>query len=82
MCNISTILVNDEPGTMRSGMAFTIEPILTHGSHEIEVLKDGWTAVTADGARSAQFEHTILITPSGFEVLTLPDGDEFPPPPP
>ena len=52
------------------GMTFTIEPMLTLGTHEWEMWDDGWTVVTADGRRSAQFEHTILVTDSGAEVLT------------
>ncbi|XP_055544678.1 methionine aminopeptidase 1D, mitochondrial [Wyeomyia smithii] len=64
---------NDYPGTMLPGMTYTIEPVLTLGDIEAEVLEDGWTAVSVDNARSAQFEHTILITEDGCEVLTLPD---------
>lgn len=56
---------------MQSGMTFTIEPILTTGSQEIEILEDNWTAVTCDSNRTAQFEHTILITDNGVEILTL-----------
>lgn len=53
------------------GMTFTIEPMLTLGSAEAAIWpEDGWTAVTVDGSRSAQFEHTILVTDSGTEVLT------------
>ncbi|CAL1530100.1 unnamed protein product [Lymnaea stagnalis] len=55
---------------MLSGMTFTIEPILCDGSPEIQVLDDGWTVVTKDGSNSAQFEHTILVTESGCEILT------------
>lgn len=54
------------------GMTFTIEPMLTLGTHECEVWDDGWTAVTADRSLTAQFEHTLLITDTGAEVLTLP----------
>src|SRR6478609_8331428 len=54
------------------GMTFTIEPMLNLGTHEWEMWDDGWTVVTRDGRRSAQFEHTILITESGNEILTLP----------
>eukprot|EP00053_Salpingoeca_punica_P013195 m.118902 g.118902 ORF g.118902 m.118902 type:complete len:313 (+) comp16138_c0_seq1:97-1035(+) len=61
---------NYQRGTMLPGMAFTIEPILNEGRREMRVLEDGWTAVTVDGRRSAQFEHTILITQTGVEVLT------------
>lgn len=55
---------------MLTGMIFTIEPIITQGSREVVILEDGWTAVTEDNARTAQFEHTILITPTGFQILT------------
>ncbi|MDN5765479.1 MAG: type I methionyl aminopeptidase [Humibacillus sp.] len=54
------------------GMTFTIEPMLNLGSHEWEMWDDGWTVVTKDRRRSAQFEHTILITDGGNEILTLP----------
>ncbi len=54
------------------GMTFTIEPMLNLGTPDWREWPDGWTIVTADGARSAQFEHTILITESGPEILTLP----------
>ncbi|KAL9923769.1 methionine aminopeptidase 1D, mitochondrial isoform 1-T1 [Glossina fuscipes fuscipes] len=64
---------NNFPGAMQHGMTFTIEPILTFGGPEVEIQKDGWTATTLDGARTAQFEHTILITETGAEVLTKPD---------
>ena len=54
------------------GMTFTIEPMLNLGSHEWEMWDDRWTVVTKDRRRSAQFEHTILITGDGNEILTLP----------
>lgn len=54
------------------GMTFTIEPMLNLGTHEWEMWDDDWTVVTKDRRRSAQFEHTILITESGNEILTLP----------
>jgi methionyl aminopeptidase len=57
---------------LREGMAFTIEPMLTLGSPETRTLDDGWTVVTADGRWSAQFEHTVLVTRRGAEVLTVP----------
>jgi methionyl aminopeptidase len=57
---------------MEPGMVFTIEPMLTLGSPEWRMWEDGWTVVTADRSRSAQFEHTLLVTESGAEVLTLP----------
>lgn len=55
---------------MEVGMTFTIEPVLTQGGPDIEILEDGWTAVTIDNARTAQVEHTILITDTGCQVLT------------
>ncbi len=55
------------------GMTFTIEPMITMGSYRARMWSDGWTAVTADNGRTAQFEHTILITDDGPEILTTPD---------
>lgn len=55
---------------MAPGMTFTIEPILTQGEDTFEILNDNWTAITNDNARTAQFEHTVLITESGVEILT------------
>ena len=55
---------------MRPGMTFTIEPMITLGSWQHKMWDDDWTAVTADGKRTAQFEHTILVTDDGYEVLT------------
>lgn len=56
---------------MKPGMTFTIEPMINLGVKEGKVLKDGWTVVTRDKKWSAQFEHTILVTPEGHEILTL-----------
>ena len=56
------------------GMTFTIEPMINQGTWGHITWDDHWTAVTADGRRSAQFEHTILVTEVGVEILTLPDG--------
>ena len=56
---------------LRPGMVFTIEPMINEGTWEVEVLDDGWTAVTKDRKLSAQFEHTIAVTPEGVEILTL-----------
>ncbi len=53
------------------GMTFTVEPMLTLGTYEWDLWDDGWTVTTQDKSRSAQFEHTILITESGSEILTL-----------
>lgn len=55
---------------LHAGMTFTVEPMVNLGSSEVKVLADEWTVVTADGALSAQFEHTVLVTPGGCEVLT------------
>jgi methionyl aminopeptidase len=60
-------------GTMEPRMTFTIEPIFSLGTDELELWEDGWTAWTLDGSRTSQFEHTILITEKGCEILTLPD---------
>jgi methionyl aminopeptidase len=54
------------------GMTFTIEPMLNLGTSEWDMWEDRWTVVTKDRRRSAQFEHTILITDTGAEILTLP----------
>jgi methionyl aminopeptidase len=57
---------------LREGMMFTIEPMLTLGAPETRVLDDEWTVVTRDGRWSAQFEHTVVVTRRGVEVLTTP----------
>jgi methionyl aminopeptidase len=57
---------------MEPGMTFTIEPMLTLGTIEYDMWPDGWTAVTRDHKRTAQFEHTVLVTGDGYEILTLP----------
>jgi methionyl aminopeptidase len=65
----------DDPDTgivMEPGMTFTIEPMLTLGTISYDVWPDGWTAVTRDRKRTAQFEHTVLVTDEGHEILTLP----------
>ena len=59
---------------LRAGMVFTIEPMINEGTHEAEMLNDGWTAVTSDRLLSAQFEHTIAVTEDGVEILTLPEN--------
>ncbi|KAK3041277.1 hypothetical protein RJ639_001379, partial [Escallonia herrerae] len=61
---------NDQPGFMVEGQTFTIEPILTLGSIKCKTWEDNWTTLTADGSPAAQFEHTILITRTGAEILT------------
>ena len=65
----------DDPAydtVIETGMTFTIEPMLNLGTHEWDMADDGWTVLTRDRRRSAQFEHTLLVTPTGAEVLTLP----------
>ncbi len=63
---------------MRPGMTFTVEPMITLGTWQHKMWDDDWTAVTADGKRTAQFEHTCLVTDDGFEVLTGGDGAASP----
>ncbi|TRY74391.1 hypothetical protein TCAL_04601 [Tigriopus californicus] len=61
---------NRYPGVLTPGMIFTIEPILSEGTHELILLEDEWTAVSADDSRSAQFEHTVLVGKERLEILT------------
>lgn len=64
---------------LKPGMTFTIEPMINMGKRHCKLLKDDWTVITKDGKPSAQFEHTILITDDGYEILTLdPDGRQEP----
>ncbi len=68
------VLHYGKPGTglvLREGMVFTIEPMLNRGRRSVKTWDDGWTVVTADGSLSAQFEHTVAVTASGVDVLTL-----------
>jgi methionyl aminopeptidase len=77
------VLHYGRPGTglkLQAGMIFTIEPMVNAGRAAIRCLADGWTIVTADHTLSAQWEHTVLVTDDGYEVLTLSAGS--PPPPP
>jgi methionyl aminopeptidase len=77
------VLHYGRPGTglkLQPGMIFTIEPMVNAGRPGIRCLADGWTIVTADHSLSAQWEHTVLVTPDGVEVLTVSAGT--PPPPP
>ena len=55
-------------------MTFTVEPMINAGRREIRELADGWTIVTKDHSLSAQWEHTVLVTSTGYEVLTLSEG--------
>ena len=69
-----SVLNHGRPGTgpkLREGMTFTVEPMLNQGSRRVATADDGWTVVTEDGRLSAQFEHTVAVTRTGFEVLTL-----------
>lgn len=63
-------MVLQAKGIMREGMIFTIEPMINAGSWKDTTWPDEWTAVTKDGKRSAQFEHTLLVTADGCELLT------------
>ena len=77
------ILHYGKPGTglqLEAGMTFTVEPMINAGKPAIRELADGWTIVTKDHSLSAQWEHTILVTDSGYEVLTV--SADTPPPPP
>ncbi len=72
------VLHYGKPGTgerLIPGMTFTIEPMVNAGKRQVKLLKDGWTVVTRDRALSAQWEHTMLVTDSGVEVLTQRDGE-------
>jgi len=60
----------DARTVMEPGMVFTIEPMITMGAHQERMWSNGWTAVTTDGRRTAQFEHTIVVTDAGAEILT------------
>ena len=60
---------------LKKGMTFTIEPMINQGSRQIAHLADDWTVVTKDGKLSAQWEHTILVTDNGYEILTLRDEE-------
>ena len=62
---------------LEKGMTFTIEPMINVGKRHTKVLKDGWTVVTKDHSLSAQWEHTILVTDEGYEVLTLRAGESI-----
>jgi methionyl aminopeptidase len=57
---------------LKEGMVLAIEPMVCEGTHEVEVLQDGWTAVTRDRRLAAHFEHSVAVTANGPEILTLP----------
>jgi methionyl aminopeptidase len=72
------VLHYGQPGTgmeLAPGMTFTIEPMINAGKREVKLLPDNWTVVTRDHSLSAQWEHTVLVTDKGHEVLTLAPGD-------
>ena len=76
------VLHYGRPGTgltLRPGMIFTIEPMLNVGRRDIRLMGDGWTVVTRDRSLSAQWEHTVLVTHDGYEILTA--SPDMPPPP-
>ncbi len=72
------VLHYGEPGTgleLKPGMTFTVEPMVNAGKRHVRLLPDGWTVVTKDHSLSAQWEHTVLVTEKGFDVLTLPAAE-------
>jgi len=72
------VLHYGEPGTgleLRPGMTFTVEPMVNAGKRHVRLLPDGWTVVTKDHSLSAQWEHTVLVTETGVDVLTLGAAD-------
>jgi methionyl aminopeptidase len=74
------VLHYGRPGTgmrLEEGMTFTIEPMINAGKRHTKVLRDSWTVVTKDHSLSAQWEHTILVTADGYEVLTLRQGESI-----
>ncbi|VVC75318.1 Methionine aminopeptidase [Aquicella siphonis] len=74
------VLHYGKPGTreiLKAGMIFTIEPMINAGKRDVKLLPDGWTVVTKDHSLSAQWEHTILVTETGHEILTLRDEERI-----
>ncbi|MGH8119088.1 MAG: M24 family metallopeptidase, partial [Gammaproteobacteria bacterium] len=74
------ILHYGEPGSglaLEEGMTFTIEPMINAGKRHVKLLPDNWTVVTRDRALSAQWEHTLLVTADGHEVLTRRPDETF-----
>ena len=64
--------------TLKEGMTFTIEPMINQGARHVKLLGDGWTVITKDRKPSAQWEHTLLVTADGYEILTYRDQENFP----
>ncbi len=78
-----SILHYGDPGegdVLKAGMIFTVEPMINAGKYDVKVLGDGWTAVTKDKSLSAQFEHSIGVTETGFEIFTLSPKGLYRPP--
>ncbi|KAK5097521.1 Methionine aminopeptidase 1 [Lithohypha guttulata] len=73
--NVPHYAKNKAVGRLRPGMTFTIEPMVTLGSYKDKTWPDDWTSVTVDGQQTAQFEHTLLVTETGIEVLTARKAD-------
>ncbi len=74
------VLHYGSPGTgleLQAGMTFTIEPMVNAGKRHVKILSDNWTVVTKDHSLSAQWEHTVLVTPTGVEVLTRRSDERF-----
>ena len=74
------VLNHGRPGTgvkLQEGMVFTIEPMVNQGTRRVTTADDGWTVVTNDGKLSAQFEHTVAVTATGVEVLTLRSDEKL-----
>lgn len=69
--SVPNFVTSDKGPVLEPGMVLAIEPMITSGSKEVEILEDGYTAVTTDGSLSAHMEHTVLITKDGPEILTL-----------
>lgn len=70
---IPNYVLNAPSPRLRPGMVLAIEPMVNGGGHKVRVLRDGWTVVTADGSRSAHFEHSVAITEDGCEILSARD---------
>lgn len=69
---------NDNGVILKAGMTFTIEPMINSGTWQVRTMKDDWTVKTKDHGLSAQYEHTLLVTETGVEVLTLRESEDFP----
>jgi methionyl aminopeptidase len=76
------VLHYGRPGTLEkleAGMIFTVEPMINAGRREVRAMGDGWTVKTKDRSLTAQWEHTVLVTPTGYEILTVSSGMPAPP---